>query len=99
MTDDRSLAVAGLDGSPPADWSADSGGCSVVLSADDLSPGDCWAPVDSAVPQACSAVTAPADSAALGVDDSALRDWPRPDVCLATVVCPDGSRAGWGVAW
>jgi hypothetical protein len=74
--DDHSLPVAGLDGSPPAD----SAGYSLVLSADDSSPGDCLAPVDSAARMA---------------DDSAVRERPRPDARLEPADWPDGSPVGW----
>jgi len=89
--DDRSLPVAGLDGSPPADCSADSAGYSLVLSADESSPGDCLAPVESAVPQACSAVPAPADSAA--------RERPHQDADSGPADFRDGSPAGWRAEW
>jgi hypothetical protein len=100
--DDHSVPVAGLDGSPPADCSADSVGYSLVLSADGSPPGDCLAPVDSAVPQAdasspvdCSAATVSADSAALRADDSAVRGWPRQGADSGPGDWPGGSPVGW----
>jgi hypothetical protein len=73
-------------------------GYSVVMALADsaVAPDDC-----SAVPRAadsllggCSVAPVKADSAALMADDSAARDWLRPDAHLDSADSQDGSPVG-----
>src|SRR5713226_305694 len=87
------LLVVSPGDSPPA-------GCSADSSRDDypaVPRGARSSPVarlGGSPPGDCSAETGSLGSAAPRADDSAARDWPRPDARLEPVDCPDGSPAG-----
>jgi hypothetical protein len=88
--DDCSAVSVQADSAVPADDcpvaprvdDSSPGDCSAVPQADSaVAPDDCLvAPrADDSFPGDCSAVAAPVDSAALMVDDSAVRERPHPD--------------------